>query len=341
MSATNIAQLRQQQNADAQALLNPLLNQPHYSKFDPDAWHVMQERDNALIRDELLHGSASDAFVYSFEIKGKLVTGVSVVGARELASQYKGIKSRIVATVEKRGSLFIFRTFSPLSIDTRVLHELADEDDFYECVMEINDIKTANSIEVRKKESRTEKKRDGTTYERPHYDVICESKAFRNGVLSVLPQSVIREFKERCLKSGKGTSNEQTIQQRRAQAAAHAAKHGVSLDRSALAELTFDELSGLGGAAAQGIEAFKRSAAALGLISGVDRDTGEIGATAQPTAAPTRTTAAPTATASPPADWQPTPADLAEIKARELAEAAQDGQAPAARRTRAAGPAME
>ena len=39
----------------------------------------MQERDNALIRDELLHGAASDAFVYSFDIKGKNVTGVSVV----------------------------------------------------------------------------------------------------------------------------------------------------------------------------------------------------------------------------------------------------------------------
>lgn len=273
--ASTIAQLRTQQNADAAALLNPLLNQPHYSKFDPDAWHVMQERDNALIRDELLHGVASNAFVYSFDIKGSRVTGVSVVGARELASQYKGIKSRIVATIEKRGSLFIFRTFAPLSIETRVLHELADEDDFYECVMEVTDIKTANSIEVRKKESRTEKKRDGTTYERPHYDVICESKAFRNGVLSVLPQSVIRDFKDRCLNAGKGTS-EQTIQQRRSAASTYATKHGLALDRQALAELSFSELDGLGGAAAQGLEFFKRSAAALGLIAGADPQTGEI-----------------------------------------------------------------
>jgi len=343
MATATIAQLRSQQNADAAALLNPLLAQPHYGRFDPDAWHVMQERDNALIRDELLHGAASNAFVYNFDIKGKAVTGVSVVGARELASQYKGIKSRIVATIEKRGSLFIFRTFTPLSIETRVLHELADDDDFYECVMEVSDIKTANSIEVRKKESRTEKKRDGTTYERPHYDVICESKAFRNGVLSVLPQSVIQDFKARCLKAGNATQ-EATIQQRRAAAGAHAAKHGITIDRAALEGLTYDELTGLGGAAAQGLEQFKRSAMALGLIPGADKETGELTAGAAGAAAPTppaattRTTAPP----PPPADeWAPSAEEQAAIAARESAEAP-PAQPPAARRTRsAAGPAVE
>ena len=350
MATASIAQLRTQ-NADAAALLNPLLAQPHYGRFDPDAWHVMQERDNALIRDELLHGAASNAFVYSFDIKGKNVTGVSVVGARELASQYKGIKSRIVATIEKRGSLFIFRTFTPLSIETRVLHELADEDDFYECVMEVSDIKTANSIEVRKKESRTEKKRDGTSYERPHYDVICESKAFRNGVLSVLPQSVIREFKERCLKAG-NASQEVTIQQRRAAAGAHAAKNGIALDRAALEGLTYDELTGLGSAAAQGLEQFKRSAMALGLIAGANPDTGELPPPAAAPAPPAAPAVAAATTARAPApppdqgpddDWAPSPAQQAAIAAREQAEAAgaaapAPAPAPAGRRTRT-GPA--
>jgi hypothetical protein len=27
--------------------------------FDPDAWHVMDERDNALVADEILHGAGS------------------------------------------------------------------------------------------------------------------------------------------------------------------------------------------------------------------------------------------------------------------------------------------
>ena len=167
-----------------------LLARPLASRFDPDAYHVMQERDNALIRDEIMHGVASKAFVYSFAIKGSTVTGISVVGARELASQYKGIKSRIVATVEKRGALFIFRSFNPLNIETRVLQELEMDEDFYECVMEVSDIKTGNSIEVRKKELKTERKRDGSGYDRPHYDVIAESKAYRNGVLAVLPHNI-------------------------------------------------------------------------------------------------------------------------------------------------------
>lgn len=332
MATATVAQLRNAQNADAAALLNPLLNQPHYSKFDPDAWHVMQERDNALIRDELMHGAASKSFVYEFDIKGSKVRGISVVGARELASQYKGIKSKIVATIEKRGALFIFRTFSPLSIETRVLYELEGDDDFYECVMEVSDIKTGNSIEVRKKESRTEKKRDGTTYERPHYDVICESKAFRNGVLSVLPQSVIKEFQKKCLEVG-NTSDEKTIQQLRAGALAHAAKNGVALDRQALQELGYDEVRGLGAAAAQGLDAFKRSAIALGLIPGVNPDTGEMPPPATPTPA-TPAAATPPASAAPAPATEPGFGDVDEHPA-DTTQAPAAAPAPTGRRTRA------
>lgn len=326
MATANLSQLRAPTAVaeDGGALLNHLLNR---GSFDPDAWHVMQERDTALIRDELMHGVASKAFVYDFSIKGTRVTGVSVVGARELASQYKGIKSRIVATVEKRGALFIFRTFTPLSIETRVLHELADDTDFYECVMEVTDIKTGNSIEVRKKEAKVETKRDGGTFERPHYDVIAESKAFRNGVLSVLPQSVIADFKQRCLTAG-NTSNEATIQQRRAAASTYAAKHALALNRQALGELSFAELDGLGSAAAQGVEAFRRSAAALGLMGAgaVDADTGEI--QQQPAAQAATPAPAATPAAGPPAaahtEWQPSQEELEEIQRREVAEAQQE-----------------
>lgn len=260
-------------------ILQGLLNRP----FDADAWHAMDERDNALLRDEILHGAASRAFVYEFPMEGKSVTGVSVVGARELASQYKGIKSKIVATVEKRSAMFIFRTFTPLSIDVRTIHELEADDDFYECVVEVSDIKTGNSIEVRKKETRMEKKRDGSYFERKHYDVIAEAKAFRNGVLSVLPQSVIQDFKKRCLASG-NSSTEQTIDQVRAGAMAHAAKNGIALNRAAVYELGYAEIMGLGAAAKESIEAFKRSAQALNLTGGADLTGGS--ASAPPPAPP-------------------------------------------------------
>ncbi len=355
MATASLASLRQPaaETLDASALFQQLLAQPMRGGFDPDAWHVMQERDNELIRSELLHGAASKAFVYSFTIKGKTVAGVSVIGARELAAQYKGIKSRIVATVEKRGALFIFRTFAPLTIETRELPALAEDDDFYECVMEVSDIKAGNTVEVRKKETRSERKQDGTTFERPHFDVIAESKAFRNGVLSVLPQSVIQEFKDRCLKAG-NASAERTITQLRAAASAHAAKNGLAFDRDALGALTYDELTGLGGAAAQGIEQFKRSAIALGLLKGasVDQSTGEMkppGAdTKRPNAEtpgqPGETKAAATETqrAAGAPEWDPSPEEAEAIRQREIAEAqGAQGQPAAASRRRGATPAVE
>jgi recombination protein RecT len=72
----------------------------------------------------------------------------------------------------------------------------------------------------------------------------------------------------------------------------------------------------------------------------VDPETGEISSGA-PAAAPAAAAPAP----KPPAVWEPTPEELAEIEARERAEAAGQQQqpqaAPAARRTRAAAPAVE
>jgi len=270
MSATAQLRAAATRTTNAAPEFESLLQRSVRSTFDPAAWHAMQERDNQLIRDQVLHGYASKDFVYSFSIQGKTVTGVSVVGARELASEYGGIKARIVATVEKRGALFIFRTFTPLSIETRRLPELSGDDDFYECVLEVQDIKTGNSIEVRKKETRQEKRRDGSTYERPHYDVIAESKAFRNGVLSVLPQNVVIDFEKRCLAAG-NKSDEKTIDQLRDGVIAFAAKSGIGLDRKAVAGLSYAEISGLGSAAKEGLDAFKGALLALGVVQGQDR----------------------------------------------------------------------
>lgn len=340
MATANLSQLRAgAQNSDP---FQELLSRPAAS-FDPDAYHAMQARDDTLIRDELLHGSTSDAFVYSFEMSGKKVVGVSVIGARELAAQYKGIKTRIVATIEKTNGLFIFRTFTPLSIQVQHIPELADESDFYECVMEVADIKTGNSIEVRKKESKIEKKRNGEGYARPHYDVICESKAYRNGVLAVLPQSVIRDFRDKCLANGK-SSNEQTIQQRRAGVSTYAAKNGLAIDRKVLDDLSFSELDGLAGAAREGLEVFKRAAAAMNLTDSVDQVTGEIAAASPPAAATPapRPAAAPRAAAPAPApapaeeSWEPSAEELAEIHDRERAEAVASAPPAAATTSRRA-----
>jgi hypothetical protein len=316
-TTTNIAALKSAGMA-ADSVFDDLINRP--ARFNADAWHVMQERDESLIRDQLLHGVASREFIYSFSIAGTAVNGVSVVGARELASQYRGIKARIVAVTEKRGDLFIFKTFTPLSIDTRHLPDLGGEDDYYECVMEVQDIKTGNSIEVRKKEFRFERKRDGSTYERPHYDVIAESKAFRNGVLSVLPQSVIIEFEKRCLAAG-NKSDERTLDQLRDGASSHATKLGLGIDRKALFSLSYSEISGLGQAAKAGPEEFRRAAIALGLIP-ADVEKGGAEHADHAALAPRRGRP-PKQAAEAPA-WSPTPEEEAEIIAREQAEAQRD-----------------
>ena len=127
MASATIAQLRGTDTADGSALLQSLLARP-MGGFDPDAWHVMQERDNDLIRSELMHGTANKAFVYSFDIKGTKVNGISVVGARELASQYKGIKSRIVATIEKRFNPRVNAVLKHATEGTFLLNRLAGDD---------------------------------------------------------------------------------------------------------------------------------------------------------------------------------------------------------------------
>lgn len=253
-----------------QSVFNELLAR----NFNPDAYHVMQQRDEALIRDQVIHGYANKDFVYRFSIGGKTVTGISVVGAREIASKYGGIKARIVATIEKRGPLFIFCTFSPPTIDTRHIYDLAEQEDFYECVMEVQDLKSGNSIEVRKKEFRREKTGQGKMFERPHYSSIAESKAYRNGVLSILPQNVISEFEERCLKAG-NVSNEKTLDQLRDGALSFASKNGIAVDRVAFSALTYAELYGLGSSAAGGAKQFSETCQSLGLLREVVKDNEE------------------------------------------------------------------
>lgn len=236
--------------------------------FNTDAWHAMQQRDDSLIRDQVLHGYTGKEYVYEFKIGGTKVTGVSVVGARELASHYGGIKSRIVASVDKTGELFVFKSFEPLAIQVQKIRELAAEPDFYEVVLEITDIKTGNSNQTRKKEFKTEKRsanNGGGSYERPHYDVIAESKAYRNGVLSIIPQNIIQEFERRALAAG-NSSSEKTIEQLREGVVLFASKNAIALERQAVNDMLFAEINGLGTAAGQGVDSFREAAEALGIL---------------------------------------------------------------------------
>jgi hypothetical protein len=262
--------------------------------FDVDAFHVMEERDNALIADELLHGAMSELFVYSFEIKGKPVAGVSVVGARHLAAHYRGLKHRLVASMQKTGELFVFQSFPaenmPMAVSANVVNELSNEPDFYAAVVEIADLKTGNSIQVERREPRIEYTRNGEPFERPNYQTIAQSKAYRNAVLALVPQDIVIRWKAEMLKLKKGeTITASVLDEKRSNVLRFAAARGLALDRRAIEHLTLDQIGGLGDAAREGrVPAFVHAAQALGLEIGQGESVAEPVDAGSPTAEPAR-----------------------------------------------------
>jgi hypothetical protein len=239
--------------------------------FDVDAWHVMDQRDNALVADEALHGSASDKFVYHFKINGTEVSGISVVGARHLANLYRGLKHRLVGSVQKTGALFEYRAFpfENFAGDTRasVVPELESEPDYYSCLCEITDLKTGNSIMVEAREEKIGHSRESGDYEKPHYQKIAQSKAYRNAILSLIPQDIAIRWKAEMLKLGKGeTITGGVIEEKRSSVLRFAAQRAIAIDRHAVEALTLDQIAGLGDAARDGkLPAFVAAAQALGL----------------------------------------------------------------------------
>jgi hypothetical protein len=239
--------------------------------FDIDIFHVINRRDDQLVADEILHGAGSSTFVYDFTINGQQVAGVSVVGARHLAAHYKGLKHRLVASMQKTGELFVAQSFpgegGQMAISAQVVPELAAEDDFYAAVIEIQDVKTGNAIQVERREARYEKRRDGSRYERPNYQTIAQSKAYRNAVLALIPQDVLIRWKQEMLKLRKSdTITSSVLDEKRSGVLRFATQHGLAFDRRAIEHLTLEQIGGLGDAARQGqVPAFVNAAHALGL----------------------------------------------------------------------------
>lgn len=258
---------------------------PH-GNMDIDIIHAMDARDSDLIADEIMYGARGRKFIYAFNMDGKQVAGISVIGAAHIANIYGGLQHRIVATVEKRGKLFVFTSYphGQQGMDMRcaVLAELEGEDDFFRALIEVKDIKTGNSIQVEKTETKMGQGSNGK-YAKPHYQIIAESKAYRNAVLRLLPQDVLLQFKAECLRlDEKEDITVPVLRSKRDKCVAFAAKHAIMLSRESLSELTFAQLEGLAGSVELGIDAFKTSATALKLVRGADQITNQGGSPPAP-----------------------------------------------------------
>jgi hypothetical protein len=245
--------------------------------FDVEIYHAMNARDNTLIENELILGSGSSAFVYSFQMDGKTVAGVSVIGARHVAATYGGIKHRFVTSTQKVGAMLIHKSYPteghPGSVSIEHHAALEGHDDFYECVVEISDIKTGNSLQVEKREFAQDSRRDGSKYDRKHYQLIAQSKAFRNGVLDIIPQDVLIKWKGAQLALGKGVDiTGSVLEEARDGLVKWGTANALTLDRSAIERLTMDQLDGLKAAAQRGKAAFVPAAVSVGLMAAAAAD---------------------------------------------------------------------
>jgi len=216
--------------------------------FDAEAYWVMDRRDNQLIEDEILQGAGSKTFVYSFKISNKQVSGVSVIGAQHLAAHYGGLKHRIIATIEKTGALHIYTSYPTAERDMKaapaVHHELAEEPDYFKVLVEMTDLKTGNTRQIETVERRLEYRDDGTSWEKPHYQRIAQSKAYRNAVLALIPQDVKIRWLQQQLKLTEIITDD-VIGEKRKAVLSYTAKASIPLAREAVNQLTMEQISAL------------------------------------------------------------------------------------------------
>ena len=247
------------------------------TSYDADFATAMTKRDDSLIAQEVLHGGLSKKYLYNFPgAGGAPMVGISVVGARELAYHYGGISHSILGVTTKRGAMFQFESYIPFDISVKPIPELARERDFVTVRIRMVDTKKANSVEVIHTEMLHDEHNSAfmakhpsaeLLYDRPHAQTIALSKAYRNGVRTLVPQHVQIEW----IELNKGVSEDLTtdvLAEKRAAVQRYAASKGLTLDRQSVERITIEQISGLSDAVREGnLPAFQQSCQALGLIA--------------------------------------------------------------------------
>jgi hypothetical protein len=158
---------------------------------EQEVYALMERRDETQIM-ESIRGNFLEEYVYQFGAKdGKQVTGLSWVGTQEAAREYGGIQVQIDKTKEVETKTHFIVTVE--AVDTR----------------------TGSSRLGRSKQPKMLKLRSGAVIEDEFADVKALSKAQRNAIRSLLPQTWLKEFiKQKLAQKGRVVPGNQVPQPR-------------------------------------------------------------------------------------------------------------------------------
>lgn len=246
--------------------------------FDKERHYVLAERDRKAITEAIIYGAVDTDWVYRLPGRSG-AEGISVVGARQLAALYKGLRHRILFSVEKRGPLWTITNYPTDRREGSVLFQIQppgteDVPDFYKVLVEVEDIKTGNSLQDEKTELRVNFDREGKPYDNAHYATIAQAKAARNAVEHILPQDFVRRFVDNALglkdeAGGKPESRAfamSAIEEAHRKIAAYAVSYSIAIDTMKLDKLDMATVEGLRMAAGTGIDQFRDALGTLGLV---------------------------------------------------------------------------
>ncbi|KKN74091.1 hypothetical protein LCGC14_0394310 [marine sediment metagenome] len=158
----------------------PEENDKQAPAHDAEMYLVMERRDEAQIV-EALEGRYIEEFVYEFESGGRKVTGLSWMGIQEASREYGGIVCPIEKMIMK-----LTKTHVAVTIEAK-------------------DIKTGSVRIGHSKQQRRMSLRSGKFLDDEFAEQKAISKAQRNAIRQLLPQTLLKQWIERH-RSGTGSA---------------------------------------------------------------------------------------------------------------------------------------
>ncbi len=150
---------------------------------EKSVYQEMNQRDEIQVLAEL-EGHYLTEFVYSFKAGGRDVIGLSWAGIKELAYRYGGIQ------VESCN--------------------IEDKGDFWLVTCKASDIKRSNSRFGVATQSKTMKRRDGSSEQDDFALQKATSKAQRNAIRALMPEIAVKQYIDQFLTEKNGKAQEQT-----------------------------------------------------------------------------------------------------------------------------------